>query len=465
MHIQVFQSDFLPIFVRKLGHYSAHINLSITINYGDKMKISAVVPARNEEKSLGGVLSALSSSPELDEIIVVDNGSTDNTASVASKFTSRVIYEPEPGFGRAMKRGFKEARNDWIFKIDADIRNPSGTWVSRFKRAIDDSTRLIKGYWSTNSWPRPVTTLVAKPMIKKLIPELARIRLPLSGIYLANKTIVKPDELRDDWAFDLQILINCHNKKHTIKQVRLPEIVDTRRPLDSYIEMASDLMSFMLDTVKQDKKKPETLMLIVGHPDDAEIWCGGTIAKYCLAGSKVVVVIATSNKKREREAKSIQKLFKNIELIFLEKEEFSPFSDPEVTEIVAGLMSEYRPDIIITHHHEDPHADHRCCYVLTTSAILKLRRSWVPRRLLLCNGYYQTLGTGAYFIPDCFIDISDEYKLKEEIVRNHRSQQPEYWLQMTDLLDRLNGMRSGVQRAEAYQSSTFYMCPKALRSF
>ena len=64
------------------------------------MKISVIIPALNEEQAIGEVVRAVPAD-RVYEVIVVDNGSTDNTAKQASSAGARVIFEPRPGYGFA----------------------------------------------------------------------------------------------------------------------------------------------------------------------------------------------------------------------------------------------------------------------------------------------------------------------------------------------------------------------------
>jgi glycosyltransferase involved in cell wall biosynthesis len=108
------------------------------------MFISVVVPALNEEKYIGQCLASLRAqtySPELHEIIVVDNASTDRTSEIARRFGAKVVYEPERGVGRARHRGALEARGEIIAGTDADaIAQP--TWLEEIARAFTRHERL-----------------------------------------------------------------------------------------------------------------------------------------------------------------------------------------------------------------------------------------------------------------------------------------------------------------------------------
>jgi len=86
------------------------------------MKVSAIVPAYNEAERIGAVLQALVAAERVDEIIVVDDGSTDGTAEVAKGFGVKVLSLPENmGKAAALDHGVKLARNDVFLFLDADL--------------------------------------------------------------------------------------------------------------------------------------------------------------------------------------------------------------------------------------------------------------------------------------------------------------------------------------------------------
>jgi len=84
------------------------------------MKISVVIPTLNEEQAIGEVVRAVPAD-RVQEIIVVDNGSTDDTAKQASLAGARVIFEPRPGYGSACLAGAKAAvEPDVLVFLDGD---------------------------------------------------------------------------------------------------------------------------------------------------------------------------------------------------------------------------------------------------------------------------------------------------------------------------------------------------------
>ncbi len=82
-------------------------------------KVSVTVITRNEAANLA---AALESVTWADEIVVVDSGSTDDTASIARRFTSRVIVRPWPGYVAQKNFAASQASHDWILSLDADER-------------------------------------------------------------------------------------------------------------------------------------------------------------------------------------------------------------------------------------------------------------------------------------------------------------------------------------------------------
>ena len=85
-------------------------------------RISVVIPCHNEEAGVAAVLAQMPSM--VDEVVVVDNASTDRTAEVARGAGARVVFEARKGYGRAYKTGFAAARGDVVVTMDGDGTYP-----------------------------------------------------------------------------------------------------------------------------------------------------------------------------------------------------------------------------------------------------------------------------------------------------------------------------------------------------
>lgn len=100
--------------------------------------VSAVIPVLNEENTIKNVVEALKKSHFVDEIIVVDDGSTDRTAEVAKETSARVISLSENrGKAGAMEVGVSEAAHDIILFIDGDIQNLTSEHIKKMVLPVE----------------------------------------------------------------------------------------------------------------------------------------------------------------------------------------------------------------------------------------------------------------------------------------------------------------------------------------
>jgi glycosyltransferase involved in cell wall biosynthesis len=83
--------------------------------------VAAIIPAWNEAETIGPVIAAARRASSVDEVIVVDNDSSDHTADMAAAYGVRVLFEPIQGKGEAMTRGVASTTADVIVFLDADL--------------------------------------------------------------------------------------------------------------------------------------------------------------------------------------------------------------------------------------------------------------------------------------------------------------------------------------------------------
>jgi glycosyltransferase involved in cell wall biosynthesis len=99
--------------------------------------VTAVIPAWNEAQTVGAVVYAALDARLVDEVVVVDNASSDATASVAAAHGARVVFEPTPGKGEAMRRGVAAAPQAGVVVfLDADLVGLRAGDIDRLAAAV-----------------------------------------------------------------------------------------------------------------------------------------------------------------------------------------------------------------------------------------------------------------------------------------------------------------------------------------
>ncbi|MDX1657807.1 MAG: glycosyltransferase [Nitriliruptorales bacterium] len=103
-------------------------------------RVAVIIPAYNEEQTVGAVAEVAQQARLVDEVIVVDNVSTDDTAAVARRAGARVIECQEKGKGQAMMAGVAATDADYICFLDADLLNLGSAHVDRLVQPVIEGT-------------------------------------------------------------------------------------------------------------------------------------------------------------------------------------------------------------------------------------------------------------------------------------------------------------------------------------
>jgi glycosyltransferase involved in cell wall biosynthesis len=172
--------------------------------------ITIIIPCLNEEQGIEKVLRAM---PEfVDEVIVVDNASTDRTSEVAESLGAKVIREDVRGYGRAYKRGFAVASGDLIITLDGDHSYP----VDALSYLLEAFLHLDVDFLNASRFPvRDARAMSFKHKIGNLILSIAMsvlffrwVRDSQSGMWVFRRSIVKEMKLESDsMAFSEEIKI------------------------------------------------------------------------------------------------------------------------------------------------------------------------------------------------------------------------------------------------------------------
>ncbi len=187
-------------------------------------RISLVMPCYNEEHGLPEVFRDLPSI--VDEVIAVDNNSTDRTAEIARKFGAIVVKEPKQGYGAAYKTGLRHATGDIIVTMDGDGTYPRNFIPILLDVMIDEGFDFITcdrtGHKDKPSnWLRVFGNDVLNFFI--LILFWFRVRDSQSGMWVLRRWILEHLHLTSDgMAFSEEIKLEAMTKKKLIRAIELP---------------------------------------------------------------------------------------------------------------------------------------------------------------------------------------------------------------------------------------------------
>jgi glycosyltransferase involved in cell wall biosynthesis len=174
--------------------------------------ITVIIPCLNEEQGVEKVLRAM---PDfVDEVIVVDNASTDRTSEVAASLGAKVIREDVRGYGRAYKRGFAVATRDLIVTLDGDQSYP----VDALSYLIEAFLHLEVDFLNASRFPvRDPRAMSFRSRIGNLVLGFAMsalffrwVRDSQSGMWVFRRSILKDMKLESDgMAFSEEIKIEA----------------------------------------------------------------------------------------------------------------------------------------------------------------------------------------------------------------------------------------------------------------
>lgn len=215
--------------------------------------VSVVIPARNEQKTIVNVLRMVSNHKNVNQIIVVDNNSTDNTAKLAKKAGAEVVFCPNQGKGYAMEAGLKIVKNEIVTFIDADIDNYSEDVIEiLIKPLLNDEADFVKSMFERTGGR--VTELVAKPLLDITYPEIYKFSQPLSGMIAGKTDFFKKIEFEKDYGVDIGIVLDMIKLNAKISEVSIGKIRNSSRSWKGLDKMSSEVMSAI---IKRAKKKED----------------------------------------------------------------------------------------------------------------------------------------------------------------------------------------------------------------
>ncbi len=230
--------------------------------------VSVCLPARDEEGTVGQIVGSVrrrlvDRTHLVDEIVVMDDGSTDSTAEAAEEEGASVhrvadvlpTMPPGSGKGNALWLSLYVTRGDIVVWIDADVGNFRPHFVTRLVEPLlaQPEVALAKAYYrrplhGARTGGGRVTELVARPLLSTLFPHLTRIVQPLSGEYAARREVLEALPFVEGWGVEIGLLIDVAARLgvESIAQRDLGVREHRNRPLDALAPQAMAVLATCL---------------------------------------------------------------------------------------------------------------------------------------------------------------------------------------------------------------------------
>lgn len=288
-------------FAENTFHHSEFADLKALLALKEKqgVTISLGLPALNEEETVGKVIATLKSSlmdeiPLIDEIVLIDSNSTDDTVKIAESFGIPVHRHPDVlpesgsyrGKGDALWKSLHVLKGDIIAWVDTDITNISPHFVYGLLGPLLKSPQVqyVKGFYQ-----RPikvgeemqaygggrVTELVVRPLLNLFYPELSGLIQPLSGEYAGRRAALEQVPFFSGYGVETGLIIDLHEKfgLDGIAQTDLEIRVHHNQPLESLSKMSFAILQVFIGRLEGRynlellDKANRTMKMIVHEPE------------------------------------------------------------------------------------------------------------------------------------------------------------------------------------------------------
>jgi glucosyl-3-phosphoglycerate synthase len=249
--------------------------------------ISVCLPARNEEATVGAIVERvrrdlMEDVALVDEIVVLDDHSTDATAARARAAGAHVVaagdvlaeFGEGHGKGEALWKSLFVARGEIVVWCDADVRDFSPAFVVGLVGPLlrYGDLAFVKGFYerpaaADGAGGGRVTELVARPTISLLFPELAAVVQPLAGEYAGRRSVLEQLPFVQGYGVDLGLLIDLVNRFgiEALAQTDLGVRVHRNRPLDELAPQAMQVLQTALRRAAPDLIGPDARLARPGR--------------------------------------------------------------------------------------------------------------------------------------------------------------------------------------------------------
>lgn len=222
------------------------------------------------------------------------------------------------------------------------------------------------------------------------------------------------------------------------------------------------------------RNKSRKYLVIAAHPDDAELGCGGSVARWVRDGHQVSYIVCTAGNKgtkdldvtphrlgeiREKEQEAAAKALGVNRILFLRHQDGELEATMAFRNELALLIRSFQPDVIVTHdpwRHYLIHPDHRAVGISAMDAVVSARdHLFLPEQLAVGIEPHEPSEILFTFpdSPDFFVDITDTLESKMEAIGQHKSQvkTSPHWSYRVREWAEANGQKNNCKYAEAFK--------------
>jgi len=260
-------------------HWSRFADLRALVDAKGSTSVSVVLPARNEVRTVGAIIGCLrdtlmgADALLIDELVVLDHGSTDGTARAAADAGATVIasrdvltsYGDRLGKGEALWKSLAATRGDIVAWVDADIENIDAAFVYGLLGPLltDSDVHFVKGFYerpfAERDRLRPtgggrVTELVARPWLNMFWPDLAGVIQPLAGEQAGRRKLLERLPFVSGYGVEVGLLIDVFDDVglNAIAQVDLERRVHRNQSVEKLGQMAYVIQQSLMSRLQRE---------------------------------------------------------------------------------------------------------------------------------------------------------------------------------------------------------------------